>query len=69
MGADEFKMAVKTLGLTHDQMALMLDINHKTRRMEISKMCSGKKPLPVRVSRLMNAYLSGYRPQDWPTNT
>lgn len=53
------------LGLTKAELAAMLDCDVKlVQRME----CLGasRRDPPIRVMRLMKAYLAGYRPPDWP---
>lgn len=69
MTPEEFKQARITLGLTQQQMADMLDSDrHAVRKTEQDASTSTyRKPAP-RMVRLMKAYLSGYRPDDWPSS-
>lgn len=63
----EIKEARQKLGLSAHQLAALLETDPQTiRRMEQSETASTfRKPAP-RMSRLIRAYLAGYRPDDWP---
>ena len=63
----ESKEARQSLGLSVAQLAALLDTDAQTvRRMEYAESASTfRKPAP-RMVRLITAYLSGYRPDDWP---
>lgn len=50
------------LGLTQSQMAKMLDTDLRTYQRYEAK----ERPAPSRMDRLMDAYVGGYRPDDWP---
>lgn len=67
MTPQQIKAARKALGLSSAQLGKMLDTDGQTiRRMESSpKANTFRKPAP-RMVRLITAYLSGYRPSDWP---
>jgi len=59
----ELKAARRTLGLTAKQMAALMDMTVEgVYRVESA---TGRKP-PVRYVKLLQAYLAGYRPDDWP---
>ncbi|MBU3035946.1 hypothetical protein [Tritonibacter mobilis] len=64
----EIKEARSKLGLTGVEMGRMLDINdpktYRTYEMDPSK--SQSRGLPPRAARLLQAYLDGWRPDDWP---
>ena len=64
---EEFKAARKALGLTLPQLAVLLDTDPKSLRcIECDPSQSmHRKPAP-RMVRLLEAYLAGYRPPDWP---
>ena len=66
MDHTQIKAARKRLGLSLSAMAAMLDTDATTvRRMEMAPdRASHRKPAP-RMVRLIEAYLSGYRPADW----
>lgn len=68
MTPSDLKQARHTLGLSVADLARLLDTDPQTvRRMEQSADANTfRKPAP-RMARLMQAYLSGYRPPDWPT--
>ncbi len=64
---DQIKEARSNLGLTQHQLGKLLDTDGQTiRRMEMAPGASTfRKPAP-RMIRLIQAYLEGYRPADWP---
>lgn len=68
MTPTEIKSARHALGLSLREFASMLDTDETTaRRMEMDESKSSfRKPAP-RMVRLIDAYLDGYRPGDWPT--
>lgn len=67
MTPTEIKTARSALKLTQMQLAGMIDTDPQSvRRMEQDPTASTfRKPAP-RMVRLIQAYLSGYRPSDWP---
>ena len=67
MNHAELKDARRSLGLSVADMARLLDTDPQTiRRMEQREDASTfRRPAP-RMERLIAAYLSGYRPDDWP---
>lgn len=69
MTPTEILVARQTLGLTRTQLAFLLDLNSQqdVQRMEMPITASTHRAPPVRAVRLIKAYLSGYRPADWPT--
>lgn len=63
----ELKAARLTLGLTRHGMALMLDTDETTvKRWETDLSLKSHRPAPARAERLIQAYLDGWRPEDWP---
>ena len=64
----EIQEARQSLGLSRSQLAALLDLKkpQDVQRMEMPATASTHRPPPVRVVRLIRAYLSGYRPNDWP---
>lgn len=64
----EIKGARQKLGLTQPELAALWDTDKDTvRKMEQSPDTKTfRKPAP-RMLRLLEAYLSGYRPNDWPS--
>ena len=64
---EQVKEARLELGLTGVEMGRMLDINDtKTYRCyEMPADKSQARKLPARAARLLDAYLEGYRPDDW----
>jgi DNA-binding transcriptional regulator YiaG len=67
MTPQQIKEARATLGLTQSQLGAMLDTTGRVVRMMESDPASSqhRKPAP-RMVRLINAYIEGYRPDDWP---
>lgn len=65
----EIKDARHRLGLSVTHCAVLLDTDPQTvRRMEQSETANTfRKPAP-RMVRLLQAYLDGYRPADWPAD-
>ena len=63
----EFKEARRKLGLTVSQAALVLGCGEQhVRRMEIAPGHESARPVNGTMQRLLEAYLAGYRPKDWP---
>jgi len=60
----EIKQARSDLGLTQAQLAPLLGYGDKTRVSELER---GSQAPGAAVVRLLQAYLDGYRPDDWPT--
>ena len=55
------------LGLTLEQMATMLGYQGVQRRQMQYDLETGRRKIREPQRRLVEAYLSGYRPADWPT--
>lgn len=67
MTPDELESARRRLGLSVADMARMLETDPQTwRRMTMSATASTFRRPAARMERLIRAYLSGYRPGDWP---
>ncbi len=66
MTPEQFKAARNSLGLSGTQMGRMLGYKGEHVRIQIHEMETGKKTIRDPQIRLMQAYLSGYRPEDWP---
>lgn len=63
----EIKQARHKLGLSASQLAALLDTDAQTiRRMEQSETANTFRNPAPRMVRLIEAYLAGYRPGDWP---
>lgn len=60
------KLARLTLGLTQSQMGQMLGYQGVHVRQMVYEIEQGEKPLMPCQARLLQAYLDGYRPKDWP---
>jgi transcriptional regulator with XRE-family HTH domain len=59
----DFRAARLSLGLTPAQAATLLGYGNQSR---ISELEHGKRRPSATVQRLIQAYLDGYRPADWP---
>lgn len=67
MTGAQFKAAREELGLTQTELLPLLGYQRDPRyRKHISEMERGVKTIQPTHARLMKAYLSGYRPPDWP---
>ena len=67
MTHEEIKLARQALGLSLSEFAEMLDTDPTTtRRLEMAPHNSTARQPAPRMVRLIQAYLDGYRPTDWP---
>ncbi len=62
MTPDSIREARQSLGLTQSDMARLLGYGDKARISELEK---GSRRPGESVVRLLRAYVSGYRPDDW----
>lgn len=66
-GSVDLASARVALGLSLNQMAYMLDTDLRSvSRFEAPKGSKSHRDPAVRVVRLVDAYLDGWRPADWP---
>ena len=63
MTPQQFKEARLALGLTPEQIAPLLALSDRSRIYEIE---GGKRNVSKAVGLLVQAYLDGYRPDNWP---
>lgn len=66
MTPKQLSEARRELGLTLEQMATLLGYNGVQRRQMQYDLEIGKREIREPQRRLVEAYLSGYRPDDWP---
>jgi transcriptional regulator with XRE-family HTH domain len=66
MTPHQLARARERLGLTLEQMATMLGYEGVQRRQMQYDLEVGRKRIREPQRRLVNAYLAGYRPTDWP---
>ena len=66
MTPDQLARARQRLGLTLEQMAMMLGYVGEQRRQMMYDLESGRRTIREPQRRLVEAYLAGYRPKDWP---
>lgn len=68
MTPDEIRAARKILGLTQHQLAVLLGFaDQPLTKNNLSRLERGSKTLDAARARLLQAYLDGYRPDDWPS--
>ena len=58
--------ARRKLGLNLAQMALLLGYEGTTAKSQVHHLETGRRDIRPAQRRLVEAYLSGYRPKDWP---
>ncbi|EFO31368.1 conserved domain protein [Roseibium sp. TrichSKD4] len=67
MTPDEFQTIRKRLDLSLHQMGVMIGLKDSPNtRKQVMQMERGEKKIMPPAARLMRAYASGYRPEDWP---
>ena len=66
MTPKQMARARERLGLTLEQMATMLGYSGVQRRQMQYDLETGRREIRGPQRRLVDAYLSGYRPADWP---
>lgn len=66
MTGKELTQARHKLGLTLEQLATMLGYRGENLRQMAYDLESERRPIREPQRRLIEAYLSGYRPKDWP---
>lgn len=64
--AEKMKQYRIALGLTLEQMATLLGYSGKQRRQMQHDLETGRREIRDPQRRLAEAYISGYRPPDWP---
>jgi len=62
----QLKEARRELGLSLLEMATMLGYQGAQRRQQMDDLETGRRPIREPQRRLAEAYLAGYRPNDWP---
>jgi transcriptional regulator with XRE-family HTH domain len=66
MSPTELARARERLGLSLEAMATMLGYQGTQRRQMQYDLETGRRAIREPQRRLVDAYLSGYRPKDWP---
>jgi DNA-binding transcriptional regulator YiaG len=70
MKHDEIRSARLALGLSQSELARLLDTDTKTvSRLEMRPESATYRTPAPRTVRLLQAYLAGYRPPDWPPDS
>jgi transcriptional regulator with XRE-family HTH domain len=67
MTPTELREARHTLRLSQQQLGILLGYISDQARGQISNMEAGRRTIRSAQRRLVEAYLAGYRPDDWPT--
>ncbi len=62
----EFKKARHKLGLTLSKCAQLIGYTGAHAQQQVRRMETGEREIREAQQRLMQAYLDGYRPKDWP---
>jgi DNA-binding transcriptional regulator YiaG len=66
MSPDDIKAARHSLGLSLSELAELLGYTGNHARVQMDDLETGRRPLRECQRRLLQAYLEGYRPSDWP---
>ena len=66
MTPQELSEARHKLGLTLEQLATLLGYQGEQRRQMAYDLETGRRAIRPPQRRLVEAYLNGYRPKDWP---
>ena len=66
MTPDQLSKARRKLGLTLEAMARMLGYEGEQRRQMMYDLETGRRAIRKPQRLLVEAYLTGYRPNDWP---
>lgn len=67
MTAEQFRAARRRLGLSFRELARMLGVTvNQAKRLAADESYSSHRPVMETTGRLIEAYLAGYRPPDWP---
>lgn len=66
MTPSQLAQARKRLGLTLEQMAILLGYEGRQAKSQVHHMETGRRDIRHAQRRLLEAYINGYRPDDWP---
>ena len=66
MTPQQLARARQRLGLTLEQMAIMLGYGGAQAKSQVHHLETGRRDIRPAQRRLIEAYISGYRPPDWP---
>ena len=66
MTPDQLNRARKRLGLTLKQTALLLGYEGDQAKSQVHHLETGRREIRPAQRRLIEAYLAGYKPDDWP---
>lgn len=66
MTAEQFDAALKTLGLNDTQAAGLLRYGGKNPRQQVYRMRRGLRPVLADKAAMVQSWMDGYRPADWP---
>lgn len=68
MTPEQLARARQSLGLSAEQMAAVLGYEGDQARSQVYHLETGRRTIRPAQRRLVEAYLAGYRPADWPTD-
>lgn len=60
------ELARRDLGLSDRDLAKMIGVSPERARITFDEWAKGRRNIDAGRERLLQAYLSGYRPDDWP---
>ena len=66
MSPKRFQIARRRLGLNLSETATMLGYEGEHARSQVHHLETGRRTIRPAQARLIEAYLDGYRPKDWP---
>ena len=66
MTPKRFQIARRRLGLNLSETATMLGYEGEHARSQVHHLETGRRTIRPAQARLIEAYLDGYRPRDWP---
>lgn len=67
MAGEEMQAMREQLGLTQSQLGILLGLTGADPKRSVGRYERGESRIPGPIIQLMRAYISGYRPPDWPT--
>ncbi len=67
MTPSQLTRARQSLGLSLEQLAVLLGYEGGQSRSQVHHLETGRRTIRPAQRRLIDAYLAGYRPEDWPS--
>lgn len=66
MTGPDLRAARKSLGISQRQLGELIGYGGENPRQSIGRMERGCQPIPKHIELIVDAFVQGYRPQDWP---